>query len=104
MNQFGIKPNVPIYSAIINCLVAQGNVEMAVQCVFSMKEQNVIPEIATAQDVVILAAECGYSRLAIELATYFESTSVRQLESSAWLSCLFSSARNLYVRSAVCCL
>ncbi|KAF8894891.1 hypothetical protein CPB84DRAFT_1682582 [Gymnopilus junonius] len=103
MNEFDIKPNVPIYSAIINCLVAQGNIEMAVQYVFSMKEQGIIPEIATAQDVVILAAECGYSRLAIELATYFENTAIRQLESSAWISCLFSSARNLYIDGVLTC-
>lgn len=90
MNHFGIKPNGPIYSAVIDYLVAEGNVEMAIQCIFSMKGQGIVPELATAQAVVILAAECGYSRLAIELATYFENAPVSQLESSVWIACLFS--------------
>ncbi|KDR75443.1 hypothetical protein GALMADRAFT_69951 [Galerina marginata CBS 339.88] len=103
MDNFGINPNGPIYTAIINCLVGEGNVEMAIQCVFSMKKQGIVPELAAAQAVVTLAADCGYSRLAIELATYFEDTSVRQLDNSAWMACLYSSARNLYIEGVMTC-
>jgi pentatricopeptide repeat protein len=98
MNQLGVKLNAPIYTAIIQCLVDEGNVEMALRYMMAMKKQDVVPELSAAQAVVILAADCGYSRLAIDIATYFENVSVRRLEDSAWIACLASSARNLYVR------
>ncbi|KAF8967814.1 hypothetical protein BDZ97DRAFT_1801393 [Flammula alnicola] len=79
MDQLGFKPNAPIYTSIINCL------------------------LAAARAVVILAAECGHSRLAIEIATYFEDISLRRLDDSAWVACLTSAAQNLYVDGVTKC-
>jgi len=101
MTRLGVKPNAPIYTAIIQCLVDEGNIEMALQYMMAMKKKDIVPELSAAQAVVILAADCGYSRLAIDTAIYFEQVSLRRLEDSAWIACLASSARHLYVRPLV---
>jgi len=97
MHDMGIKPNLSTYTAIIDGLVFQGNLEMALHYIFKMKREEIIPEISAMQGVIILAADCGYSRIAVELATYFEDASLRRLDESVWEACLSSSAQNLYV-------
>ena len=97
MKQLSIKPNAPIYTFIISAFVRDGNLEMAVQYLFAMKSQNIVPELSAVQAVIILAAESGYPRLALDLATYFEDVSHRRLEDAAWVASLYSSAQNFYV-------
>jgi len=48
------------------------------------------------KSVVMLAAELGYPRLAIDMATWFESKSNTLLDKSVWLKCLAGSAQELY--------
>lgn len=98
MYEFGIKPNPSIYTAIIQAFVDKGNVEMALHCLFTMKNQDILPELPAVQDVIILTANCGYSRLAVELASFYERTSLRRLDDAVWMTCLASSAQNYYVR------
>ncbi|KAF8161013.1 hypothetical protein B0H34DRAFT_795856 [Crassisporium funariophilum] len=103
MNELGIKPNAQIYTSVINCFVNDGNLEMALQYLFAMTSHNIVPELAAVQAVIILAAERRYSRLAIDLATYFEEVSHRRLEDSAWLACLASAAQNLHMEGVTAC-
>lgn len=97
MKQLSIKPNAQIYTSIINAFVLGKNLEMAIQYLFAMKPQNIVPELSAVQSVVILAAENGYPRLALDLATHFEGVSHRRLEDVAWVACLYSAARSFYV-------
>lgn len=86
-----------MYTAIFESLVAQGNVETALSYLFRMKNQDILPELSAVQSVIILAANCGYSRLAIELSVFYEKTSLRRLDDSVWMACLSSAAQNHYV-------
>lgn len=70
---------------------------MAIQYLFAMRAQNIVPELLAVQAVIILAAESGYPRLALDLATYFEDVSHRRLGDAAWVACLHSAAQSLYV-------
>jgi pentatricopeptide repeat protein len=101
MKQLSVKPNAPIYTFIISAFVRDGNLEMATQYLFAMKSQNIVPELSAVQAVIILAAESGYPRLALDLATYFEDVSHRRLEDAAWVACLYSAAQALYVRLCI---
>jgi pentatricopeptide repeat protein len=98
LHEFGLKPNPSIYTAILDSLVAQGNVETALNYLFTMKSQDILPELSAVQDVIMLTANCGYSRLAIELSAFYEKTSLRHLDDAVWMSCLASAAQNQYVR------
>lgn len=70
---------------------------MALQYLFAMKSQNIVPELSAVQAVIILAAESGYPRLAFDLATYFEDNSHRRVGDDVWVACLYSAAQALYV-------
>ena len=63
-----------------------------------MKNQDILPELSAVQDVILLTANCGYSRLAIELSVFYEKTSLRRLDDVVWMTCLASAAQNHYVR------
>jgi pentatricopeptide repeat protein len=98
LHEFGIKPNPSMYTTILESLVAQGNVEMALNYLFMMKNQEILPELSAVQDVIMLTANCGYSRLAIELSVFYEKTSLRRLDDAVWMTCLASAAQSHYVR------
>lgn len=75
-------------------MVGRGNLETALQYLLNMKRQNITPELPVVQAIVVLASKCGYSRLALELATLFEKDTMRRMDESVWLACLASSAEN----------
>lgn len=97
MIKLSIKPNAQIYTSIITTFIHCGNLEMAIQYLFAMKSQNIVPELSAVQGVIILAAESGYPRLAFDLATYFEDNSHRRVGDDVWVACLYSAAQALYV-------
>ncbi|KAJ3502573.1 hypothetical protein NLJ89_g8825 [Agrocybe chaxingu] len=103
MHEFGVTPTPAIYAHIIDFHVQEGNLESALQLLLSMKKHDLIPELSSVHAVVSLAAECGYSRLAIELATYFEHVSLRRLGDATWIQCLSSSAEHLYMDGVLTC-
>ncbi|CAA7259294.1 unnamed protein product [Cyclocybe aegerita] len=103
MHEFGVTPTPAIYSHIIDFHVQEGNLESALHLLLSMKKHDLIPELSSVHAVVSLAAECGYSRLAIELATYFEHVSLRRLDDATWTQCLSSSAEHLYMDGVLTC-
>jgi hypothetical protein len=63
-----------------------------------MRTKHLIPDVAAAQAVIVLAANQGFPRLAVDIAVSFEKETVRKVEDSVWLACLHSSAAELYVR------
>ena len=70
---------------------------MALQWLFAMKSQNIVPELSAVQAVIILAAEGEYPRLALDLVTYFEGISHRRVGDEAWVACLYSASQVQYV-------
>ena len=97
MVKCSVKPNAQIYTSIITTFIQSGNLEMAIQYLFAMRSQNIVPELSAVQGVIILAAESGYPRLAFDLATYFEDNSHRRVGDDVWVACLYSAAQALYV-------
>jgi hypothetical protein len=70
---------------------------MAIQYLFAMKSQDIVPELPAVQDVVILAAENKYARLALDIVTDFEKNSHRRVGDEVWVACLYSAANTFYV-------
>ena len=97
MEKLSIKPNAQIYTSTITTFTQSGNLEMAIQYLFAMQSQNIVPELSAVQAVIILAAESGYARLALDLAAYFEDISHRRVGDEVWIACLYSSAQVSYV-------
>lgn len=97
MNEMNIAPNSSTFSQIIYHFTADGRLEAALQYLYSMKPLNLVPELPAVEAVITLAADSGCPRLAIDLATWFEGISIRRIDQVVWMSCLRSSAEDLYV-------
>jgi hypothetical protein len=98
MQELRMPPNAQTFSLILERPLMGGNLEIAVQYLGEMKARGIVPELQTAQNIIILAANLGHSRLALDIASAFEDESVRRLDNEVWLNCLISSAENLFVR------
>ncbi|KAJ7462230.1 hypothetical protein B0H11DRAFT_2054671 [Mycena galericulata] len=96
MEELGVAPNQTTYTLLITRFVADENLEVALQYLHAMKAHRLLPDVEAAQAVIILAANQGYPRLAVDLAISFEAETVRRVEDSVWLACLHSSAADLY--------
>lgn len=92
-----IKPNEGSYEILIGYLTRNQHLELALQKIGEMSQYGLSPSLRTAQQVISLACEFGHPRLAIELATAFESSSVRRLDAETWMKCLIASSDMLYV-------
>ncbi|KAK7057242.1 Methyltransf-25 domain-containing protein [Favolaschia claudopus] len=96
MQELGAFPNAATYTLLITRFTAEENFEMSLQYLHDMKAHGLLPDVAAAQAVILLAANRGYPKLAVDLALSFESETVRKVEDSVWLACLQSSAAQLY--------
>lgn len=105
MDAANIPPNERTFQLMIqrHTTPERKNLEFALQCVYEMGTRGLILELTIAQDVIGLAAELGFPRLAIDLAENFEATSVRRLSSETWIGCLASSAEVLYAKGVQRC-
>lgn len=99
MDQTGVPPNAATFTNIIRRFVNDGNLEMALQYLYTMQPQGLVPELTAAEHVITLAAQCNQPRLAIDLLNWFESISPQRLDPSVWMACLTSSAECMYVSS-----
>ncbi|KAJ6499358.1 hypothetical protein C8R45DRAFT_982182 [Mycena sanguinolenta] len=96
LEALAVTPNAATYTLLITRFVAEQNLEVALQYFHAMKAHNLLPDVAAAQAVITLAANQGFPRLAIDIATSFENETFRKVEDSVWLACLHSSAAELY--------
>ncbi|KAF8650428.1 hypothetical protein AX16_005232 [Volvariella volvacea WC 439] len=103
MTQAGIAPNSATFSMIIHRFASDSNLELALQWLLGAKSSRIIPDLQSAQSVIVLAARQGYPRLALELATWFQSQSPEALGCHTWSQCLVASAENLYAEGVLFC-
>ncbi|KAJ7703255.1 hypothetical protein B0H17DRAFT_922737 [Mycena rosella] len=103
MHELRVAPNSATYTILIARFVDDGNLEVALQYLHEMRAHGLHPEGAAAQAVIVLAANRGHPRLAVDLAVAFEAETVRKIEDSVWLACLHSSAAQLYADGVVKC-
>ncbi|KAG0693392.1 hypothetical protein DFH29DRAFT_964221 [Suillus ampliporus] len=96
MDAENIPPNEQTFQLMIQRFTAGENLEFALQCVYEMGTRGLVLELPIAQDVIRMAAELGFPRLALDVAENFEATSVRRLSPETWMRCLASSAEVLY--------
>lgn len=98
MEAENIRPNEQTFFLMIQRHTTdKRNLEFILQCMYVMGSRGLVIELTIAQDVIGLAAELGFPRLALDLAENFEATSVRRLSPETWMRCLASSAEALYV-------
>ncbi|OJA18630.1 hypothetical protein AZE42_01776 [Rhizopogon vesiculosus] len=103
MDAVGIPPDGRTFQLMIQRFTTAGNLEFALQCVYQLGTRGLALELTLAQDVIKLAAELGFPRLALDLAENFEATSVRRLNPDVWMRCLASSAEALYAQGVQPC-
>ncbi|KAH7888710.1 hypothetical protein F5I97DRAFT_740900 [Phlebopus sp. FC_14] len=103
MLELNIQPNEQTYALIMKRMTTTESVELALQFMHEMTSRGLTPELITAQDVVRLAADLDFPRLAVNLAQNFEAQSLRRFDGEAWMSCLISSAEMLYAEGVEIC-
>lgn len=97
MKRHELEPDSRTYDLIINYYIQGGNLEMALSRLVEMNDHSFIPSLKTVQAFIELAVNLGHLRLAIDIASAYESESVRRLESETWVKLLIGSANILYV-------
>ncbi|KAM6501116.1 hypothetical protein JOM56_004130 [Amanita muscaria] len=103
MDELGISPNGITYTFLISQFTADKNLELALRYFYDMKSRGLVAQMKAVQNIVLLAAELGHPRLAIDIAIWYESQSIKQLEPSTWLSCLASSAQECFTDGVLHC-
>ena len=96
MAEWNVEPNATTYSIVIDRFVEAGNMERILRWLAEMQLRGLVPSVDTAQSVIALIASRGFPRLALDVATVFERSSIRRLDTAVWLNCLISSAEALY--------
>lgn len=97
----GIQPDNNTYDCLIEYYAEGGNFEMALCKLAEANAAGFEPSLKTAQLVVGKGAEIGFTRLALDLADAYESTSTRRLDNELWVNLLGACARGLFVSSIV---
>ncbi|KAH0827845.1 hypothetical protein J3R83DRAFT_3471 [Lanmaoa asiatica] len=103
MKKQGIEPNEQTYAFIIGRATVTESLELALQYMHEMDTLGLVPQLTTAEGVIKLAADMDLPKLAIEIAQNFESRSPRRLDGETWMSCLTSSADNVYEEGVQFC-
>ncbi|KAF9446394.1 hypothetical protein P691DRAFT_794495 [Macrolepiota fuliginosa MF-IS2] len=103
MEACSVKPNAQTLGLIITRYAAEGNLEMAIRHLLTVPKYNVVPDLQTVQSVIILAARNNFSRLALDLANWFERISTRRLEESVWVNCLIAAAETSHIEGVHQC-
>ena len=101
MNELHVQPDSATYTVLITQVASDKNLELALRFFNDSKSRGLAPQMKAVQNIVLLAAERGHPRLAIDIATWYESQSVKLLEPSVWLSCLASSEQDYFVKYPV---
>ncbi|KIY44382.1 hypothetical protein FISHEDRAFT_51427 [Fistulina hepatica ATCC 64428] len=103
MQELGVEFNTVTYSLIIIRLVADGNMEQALQYAIAAKESGITLELQTISSVVHLVCDCDHPRLALDLAKWYEGDSDRRLNPALWAKILESSAMCNYADGTIEC-
>lgn len=98
MKEHGIGPDEKTFDIIIKRHVLGGNFEHALQALFELDDRSLKATLQSAESVIKLACEFRYPRLALDVAEAFEASSVRRLDSTAWMDILIASSHMLWVR------
>ncbi|KAF7315387.1 Methyltransf-25 domain-containing protein [Mycena indigotica] len=102
MENMEVPPNATTYALLISRFAQEQNLEVCLAYLREMQSAGLVPQLATIQSVIILAAEKGWPRLAIDLAESYERTT-RKVEDSVWHACLQASASQLYAEGVTKC-
>ncbi|KAG2079233.1 hypothetical protein BDR04DRAFT_1086392 [Suillus decipiens] len=105
MEAENITPNEQTFHLMIQRHIVSDkrNLEFVLQCLYELGNRGLVPDLTITQEVIGLAAELGFPRLALDLAENFEATSVRRLSPETWMRCLASSAEALYAEGVQRC-
>ncbi|KAJ7072379.1 hypothetical protein C8F01DRAFT_1012105 [Mycena amicta] len=95
MKELDVPPNATTYTHLILRFAEEHNLEVCLTHLHEMKAAGLVPQLAAIQKIIVLAANQGFPKLAIDIAVSYEE-STRKVEDSVWLACLHASAAQLY--------
>lgn len=97
MKELQVAPDSTTFQLIIVRFTSVNNLEVALDFYHAMKTYNIVPDVLTVKALIVLVAEAGYPRLALDLINDFEACSLRRLDHTFFMPCLIASAEALYV-------
>ncbi|EJD02798.1 uncharacterized protein FOMMEDRAFT_86064 [Fomitiporia mediterranea MF3/22] len=103
MNKHSVNPNTRTYDFLINYYLDSDNLEMALLKLAEMNDLGFSPSLKVAKNLSHTAGQYGHARLALELADAYEETTIRRLDSEAWVNILIHSAEQLYAEGVLRC-
>ena len=96
MELHGVEPNTRTYELIITYYLEGGNFEVALCRLAEMNDLGLSPSLKVAHLLIDSAIEIGHIQLALDLAEAYERTTVRRIDSDAWVKLLVGCAEHLY--------
>ncbi|KAL5523876.1 hypothetical protein ACEPAG_8049 [Sanghuangporus baumii] len=98
-----LQPNAGTYDFLLRYYLDCDNVEMALVKLAEMNEAGFQPNLKTAQTLIDRFGQMGHVRLALELADFHETVTVRRLDSELWVNLLVYCAEELYAQGVLQC-
>ncbi|KAF5325675.1 hypothetical protein D9611_000149 [Ephemerocybe angulata] len=96
MRQHKIPLDSNMLGELISRAIYNNNLELSLRYLYLLRSQNHSPiPIDSVQPIITLAARQNHSRLAIDIALWYDSVG-EKLPKSVWTSCLASAATTLY--------
>ncbi|TRM69556.1 hypothetical protein BD626DRAFT_390890 [Schizophyllum amplum] len=92
MDKHGVRPDAAIWTGAIQQFASAGNVELALETLYNVREDGLEPELPAAEAVVTLLCEKGYVNLALDVVDWFEGFSIRPMSPQSWMECLGAAA------------
>lgn len=100
MADHGFTPDsIEIFELLIDFWARHHNLAMCIQELQSLFDKDIAPTLKIINPIVILAAEEGHPRLAIDLIQAYESGETERIPTSVWAQVLLTSATHSYVCS-----
>ncbi|KAL0570510.1 hypothetical protein V5O48_011456 [Marasmius crinis-equi] len=93
MAEKGVEPDGTTYTIMIRYFAVVRSLHMCLRYLHEMRSKGIEPELEPIRDMVVLAAEEGYPRLALDLVERYQENFVRMLGSDVWTGCLKASAK-----------
>ncbi|KAL1736055.1 hypothetical protein EV714DRAFT_198549 [Schizophyllum commune] len=92
MKKHDIRPTASTWTSVIQQFAHAGNVELALESLYNVREDGLEPELPAAEAVIALLSDKGFINLAMDVIEWFEGFAIRRVGPETWMRCLEGAA------------
>ena len=92
MKKHDIRPTASTWTSVIQQFAHAGNVELALESLYNVREDGFEPELPAAEAVIALLSDKGFINLAMDVIEWYEGFAIRRVGPETWMRCLEGAA------------